>query len=122
MSYYAVYDLDVDGIRGGEDYNELIGRMNELELFDDIFDNDAWESANGIYHFYRKDIVPDNPFDDIVKISKEFPWMTFFLQEHGESADEIWGIFIKDGEDEQKQAVTYVPEPLTIEWRGDLEL
>ncbi len=122
MSYYATYDLDVDGIRGEEDYNELIGRMNELGLFDDIFDNDAWKTTNGIYHFYRKDLVPDDPSDDIVKISKEFPWMTFFLQIHGEGDGDIWGVFIQAGQEESHQAVTYVPRPHTIEWRGDLEL
>lgn len=54
--------------------------------------------------------------DDILVASREFPNATFMLEGDGESSDDYWREYFKNGETEICEGYVAYPEPKKIQW------
>ena len=117
MGYNTCYSLRVKHISSKEEWDRLIGEMNERDLLGYAFapseyvpddEVQVFDSA-GECHWYDHD-------EDMIKIARLFPNAVFQLYGVGEGYDDIWYIYYQGDNVEECRAKIVFPPPRSISW------
>ena len=87
MGYYTYYNLSIDSDDEAV-FDRVVSRLEEMEIIDWVLDR-SLSSANEA-KWYEHD-------DDMKGLSKEFPSVLFELCGEGESHDDMWTTYYRDG-------------------------
>lgn len=120
MSYYTSFNLEVRSIPTRERYVQLTDKLRAMQIVDDILTDDGYSDNSHDAYYGPEDIAKWYDYEeDMIKISRLFPEMTFKLSGHGEDVGDQWFELFKDGETEYCEAHVVFDEPKRIEWGPD---
>lgn len=96
MGYYTNYTLSVQNANGKE--SEIEERIKDIS-------GNAGLSFDSVYNckWY-------NRFKDMEAVSKEFPYVTLFLEGDGEEQEDVWKAIFKDGKSKVVKPEVVWPE------------
>ena len=114
MGYYTYYSLEVHGIKNKEEHKALQNLIadNYYGLSTDncdSYDSEAYFPASDETKWYEHE-------EDMIKISQQFPNMTFCLEGIGEDREDMWRKYFHNG------VVDYCPAhisyllPTKVKW------
>lgn len=122
MGYYTYYSMEVRHITNEEQYNAIIEELKKIELyaFDDHYgvfnDSEYYENTNDAWFESYEETRWYSHEYDMIKLSKQFPNVTFKLHGEGEERDDMWNKYFRNGECEECHAHIRYDNPCSIEW------
>lgn len=114
MGYYTYYSLEVHGIKNVKEHKalqEIISKDCYAFRTDDCddYDCEAYFPASDEVKWYEHE-------ENMIKISKQFPNMTFCLEGVGEDREDMWRKYFHNGDVEYCPAHIEYPAPRKIQW------
>lgn len=116
MGYYTYFNLEVKGVRSPVEAQRLCSCLRSMNIVPDILNEDYRYEQKESYVFYFADDVAKwyESEEDMQKISRQFPGMTFMLHGEGENTGDLWEAYFHDGQVEYCRAE--IPPPVNIVW------
>lgn len=116
MGYYTYFTLEVKGVRSKIEANRLCDCLNDMGIVPDVLNEDFhYDQKHSHVFFFSDDSAKWYDSDeDMKKVSRQFPGMTFMLHGDGEDSGDLWEAYFHDGQVEYCRAE--IPPPVNIAW------
>ena len=117
MGYYTDYSLEVKNLKNREEFDSLVESLKEIEIIGYALDEGTYYDSEQYAYFscsesarwYEHD-------DDMRRISRKLPHVTFMLEGDGEDSEDKWRTYYKDGDWEVCHARIEYADPIKIAW------
>lgn len=116
MGYYTYFNLEVKGVRSPVEAQRLHNCLKDFGIVPDILSEDyTYDSKQDHVFYFSEDSAKWYESDeDMKKVSRQFPGMTFKLHGDGEESDDLWDAYFHDGQIEYCRVE--IPPPVNIVW------
>lgn len=115
MGYCTTYNMTVQHIKDGEQYEALCDALKDKGVIGYAIDYDMFY-GNTAEFCSNYDVKWYDHEENMKEISKLFPDMVFQLRGQGEDPEDMWEKYFQNGYCEECRAEITIPRPIGIRW------
>lgn len=116
MGYYTYYTLEAKDAKTRTFIDEALEREICERLYE--ISNGAFYYGDTFYECFGSEHKWYNHQEDMIKLSKEYPDIVFILDGEGEDREDIWRLYVQNGEWEEVRAMIVWNTPGYEKFKG----